>query len=272
MVKVFICIPTLVKAGAERFVTELASKIDKREVDVSVVVTNHLDKNTAFYNQLNKVGIDVFDVSDKSYFKEFVKIRNLLKEYKPEIVHTNVGSALHMLIPTWMQGRKVKHIFTAHSMGYRIFSGFKKKIMQIAFKTRIVIPVAICDTVKKSICESYNLAESMVPCVYNGVDTTKFAPKEQYCADGITRFVSVGTLYELKNHSMLIEAFNIVRKKCDNVKLTIVGGGVLYGDLMQQIKNLNLENSFEHELSTFSKYYDMYKKEFEFLWNSSTPI
>ena len=37
-------------------------------------------------------------------------------------------------------------------------------------------------------------------------------------------------------------------------------------------KNLNLENSFEHELSTFSKYYDMYKKEFEFLWNSSTPI
>ncbi len=37
-------------------------------------------------------------------------------------------------------------------------------------------------------------------------------------------------------------------------------------------KNLNLENSFEHELSAFSKYYNIYKREFEFLWESSIPL
>lgn len=37
-------------------------------------------------------------------------------------------------------------------------------------------------------------------------------------------------------------------------------------------QNLNLENSFEHELSSFSKYYGMYQREFEFLWESSTPV
>lgn len=36
--------------------------------------------------------------------------------------------------------------------------------------------------------------------------------------------------------------------------------------------NTNLDKSFEHELSSFSKYYDIYQKEFEFLWNASTPI
>lgn len=37
-------------------------------------------------------------------------------------------------------------------------------------------------------------------------------------------------------------------------------------------QNMNLEKSFEHELSSFSKYYGIYQKEFEFLWNASTPI
>ncbi|MBQ3075607.1 MAG: toll/interleukin-1 receptor domain-containing protein [Clostridia bacterium] len=37
-------------------------------------------------------------------------------------------------------------------------------------------------------------------------------------------------------------------------------------------QNMNLENSFEHELSSFSKYYEIYQKEFEFLWESATSL
>jgi hypothetical protein len=37
-------------------------------------------------------------------------------------------------------------------------------------------------------------------------------------------------------------------------------------------QNMNLENSFEHELSSFSKYYSIYQKEFDFLWDASTPL
>ena len=37
-------------------------------------------------------------------------------------------------------------------------------------------------------------------------------------------------------------------------------------------QNMNLDNSYEHELSSFSKYYKLYQNEFEFLWNSSSPI
>ncbi len=37
-------------------------------------------------------------------------------------------------------------------------------------------------------------------------------------------------------------------------------------------QNMNLEKSFEHELSSFSKYYEIYQNEFEFLWKSSTPL
>ncbi len=37
-------------------------------------------------------------------------------------------------------------------------------------------------------------------------------------------------------------------------------------------QNMNLDNAFEHELSSFSKYYGIYQREFEFLWNASTPL
>lgn len=37
-------------------------------------------------------------------------------------------------------------------------------------------------------------------------------------------------------------------------------------------QNMNLEKSFEHEISAFSKYYELYQDEFEFLWNSSKPL
>ena len=37
-------------------------------------------------------------------------------------------------------------------------------------------------------------------------------------------------------------------------------------------QNTNLENSFEHELSAFSKYYTIYQQEFEFLWNAATSL
>lgn len=37
-------------------------------------------------------------------------------------------------------------------------------------------------------------------------------------------------------------------------------------------QNLNLDNAYEHELSSFSKYYDVYQKEFEYLWNESCEL
>ena len=241
MKTVLICIPMLNNAGAQRFVTELAINLDRQRFRAIVVTTSRSLPESEFHRQLVDGGIEVKDVSDGNYLKEIKNIRALLKQYSPDIVHSNIGSALHVLVPVWMQGKKTVHIFTAHSMGYRIFTGAKKKLMQFAFKTCKIIPVGICDTVKKSICESYGLSEDKVPCVYNGVDTEKFTPKESYCKDGLVNFISVGTLYGLKNHSMLIDAFSIVRKSAENVKLTIVGGGELHSALDEQIRALGLE-------------------------------
>lgn len=244
MKQVFLCIPTLASAGAERFVTELACNIDQKRYIPTVLITKHLDPESAFYHKLKEKKIRVINVGDCPYIKTIKKTISLLKNEKPEIIHTNVGAALHMLPPQLLSLTKARHLFTIHSMGYRIFRGIKKGIIYICFKTRSIIPVAICDTVKKSIEETYRLPATEIECVYNGVDTTLFKKTTETQGRPFT-FVSVGTLYHIKNHELLIDAFRIVFEKYNCARLVIVGDGELREVLEAKVEGYGLKSNIQ---------------------------
>lgn len=239
---IFLCIPTLRNAGAERFVTELACTINRERYSVHVVVTGIFEANTAFYQKLIDEEIEVVDATANNYVKQIAIIRKLLRHYKPVIVHSNVSSALHIILPLALSGVKAKHLFTTHSMGYRIFAGIKKKLMGFCFSRSIVVPVAICDTVKKSLEEAYGLPEKKIECVYNGVDTDRFN-KKSIKEDSVFTFVCVGTLYHIKNHAMLIESFKYVKDKINSTKLVLVGDGELRKELELQVDRLELTDN-----------------------------
>ena len=256
MQKIFIAIPTLKSGGAEKFATELACNINREKFECSVVVTRDLDETSAFYEKLINSKIRVVDISDSNYIKEILNAVKLIRKERPSIIHTNVGAALHMLAPIILSGTKCTHLFTAHSMGYRIFAGFKKRIINICFKKKLIIPVGICDTVKQSLVEAYHLKSSEVECVYNGVDTNIFYPADKKIDDSKVVFISTGTLYHIKNHEFLINAFALVHKKFDNTMLRIIGDGVLREQLENQVKELGLSNSvvFEGNQSDVGQY------------------
>ena len=242
---VFMCIPTLASAGAERFVTELACNLDRKLYNPIVVITNRLDRNSYFYSKLIRHGIEVVDVSNKNYFIEICNAVSVLKKYKPDIVHTNVGAVLHMLIPMALSGKSIPHLFTTHSMGYRLFAGIKKKIIRFCFKHRIVIPVAICDTVRQSIIDEFKLPIKDVEMVYNGVDTREFTPNSPHNSQVV--FINVGTLYKIKNQSLLINAFSILHKKHPETKLRFVGDGELREQLFNEVVENGIQDSVVFE-------------------------
>ena len=256
MKKIMICIPTLASAGAERFATELACNIDRERFEPIIMVTAKLDENSAFYKKLLSKNVRIYDFGNCGYKSKIWKIRNVIRKEKPSIIHTNVGAALHMLLPILLSFTNAKHLFTTHSMGYRIFTGYKKRIMQFCFHAKIVIPVAICDTVKQSLVEAYGLKNKNIECVYNGVDTDLFHPSETERGDSNTVFVSTGTLYHIKNHKLLIDAFSIVHRNNPNTMLRIIGDGELKSDLVDQVKSLNLESAvkFEGNQSDVARY------------------
>lgn len=236
---IFLCVPTLINAGAQRFVTELACSINKDKYHVYVVVTGIYDTKDVFFQRLVNEGIDVIDATASNYIKQVIILIKYLRLYKPTIVHSNVSSAMHVIIPIALSGIKLKHLFTTHSMGDRIFTGLRKKVMKILFNKGIVIPVAICDIVKKSLEEAYDLSENKIECVYNGVNTQLFVKRLKKNDEEFT-FVSVGTLYHIKNQELLIDAFARVKNEVDNVKLVLVGDGDMRNTLITKVDKLGL--------------------------------
>lgn len=239
-----LCIPSLTIAGAERFVTELACALDKGKFNPFVLVTKKYDTNAAFYKLLKNEGIEIIDGTAKSYLKQIFKLHKILRIYKPSIVHSNVSSVLYMVLPLALSGIKTKHIFTVHSMGQRIFSGIKQIIVRWCFRHTIIVPVAICDVVKKSIVDTYEISESDVECVFNGVDTKAFKKNENIFS-GIFTFIIVGTLYHIKNHDLLLRSFKLVNDLYPNTKLVVVGDGELKNELILTTKSLGIERSVD---------------------------
>lgn len=74
-----------------------------------------------------------------------------------------------------------------------------------------------------------------------GVDTDQFTPGTE-APDG-PQFLFVGRFVPAKNLTTLIDAFATVREHCPEAKLTLVGDGPLWDDVVKRIQTNDLENA-----------------------------
>lgn len=261
MKKVFLCIPTLATAGAEKFVVDLASNINNKAFDVSVIVTYKLN-STDLYKKLLSEKIKVINLGyEKNRLKTIIELTKLFLKERPDVVHANVGSLQYVALPAFLSGVK-KKLFTVHSMAYRIAGGRMKRIYNFAFHYFGFKPVGISQIVTESIIQEYGMQSDLVATVNNGIDIQKFAP-EASKMDGDITFINVGTLYYIKNQKYLIECFYEVHKANPKTKLIIVGDGELREELDGLIRKLNLENAVslvgnQNDVAPYLKCSDIY--------------
>jgi len=119
--------------------------------------------------------------------------------------------------------------------------GLQRIVRKIAFFIVGVKPVAISNIVAESIGNIYGMRRDKLTTVCNGVVCSRYAlPRKR--SDRV-RLISVGSLYAVKNFSFLIDCFAAVRKKFENIHLTLVGDGVQRQALEAQICRLGLEKA-----------------------------
>lgn len=190
-------------------------------------------------------------------FKAYFEIRKIIKEYKPDIVHTHAAKA-------GMLGRIAAHHeqvpVIIHTFHGNVFDGYFGKIKSSIIKvierylssvsTRII---AISSQQKKDLVHKYKIAnDDKVEVIPLGFDLEKFsidqpAKREQFrkqlnlqehdIAIGI-----IGRLTSIKNHDLFFEAFSIAKKKYQsNLKAIIVGDGELREALLEKCTSLNLK-------------------------------
>jgi glycosyltransferase involved in cell wall biosynthesis len=191
--------------------------------------------------------------TDRQAYK---KIKKIIEEFKPDIVHTHASKAGAL-------GRKaafacnvsvVVHTYHGHVF-HSYFSKWKTTLIKfiekkLANKTTAIITIS--DTQKKEICEIHKIADSdktyVIPL---GFDLTKFNTnreekrlntREKFgVKDDEIAIAIIGRITKIKNHTFFLDVIEklLLENSSLKIKVFIVGDGDLTATISQRAQNLN---------------------------------
>lgn len=184
------------------------------------------------------------------------KIKKVLKEEKPDIVHTH--ASLSARIATKLYG-KCKIIFTKHC-DFPISSKYKYKIVRwITKKINNLLTnkiIATSELAKENLVKQ-GIEEALIETVLNAVDGYNELGKEEKCKirkkynlseeDIVVGYLA--RIEELKGHKYLIEAAKKIKdmskeqKELEKYKFLIMGSGSYEETARNLVKELNLEDT-----------------------------
>lgn len=197
----------------------------------------------------------------------FKKIQNIIKEFKPDIVHTHAAKAgaLGRRAAYKMGVNQIYHTFHGHVF-HSYFGNFKTRIFKkieknLAKKSTKII--AISEIQKSELSKIHKICpEKKIEVIPLGFDLEKFNTdkdykriefrkkwnlKENEIAIGI-----IGRLVPIKNHKFFVDAIQEVLKNSKvPIRAFIVGDGEEKHNIINYIKNKNLDFSLNYNPATF---------------------
>lgn len=177
----------------------------------------------------------------------------LLRQLRPDIVHTRNLSGLDALLPARLAGIKTLH--SEHGFDVDNLHG---QAVRPALLRRLHAPlvhhyVTVSKDLRRLMTEHWGVAASRVTQIYNGVDTERFCPGGPHRRDvlpptlqGGNVFVigTVGRVRPIKDQSTLLRAFAaLLARRPDwrsRLRLAVVGDGPQLGPLKAMAQDLGI--------------------------------
>ena len=238
---------TLDIGGLEKCVANMCESQDKREVLSSVVC---LDRIGTIGDVLREKGYRV-DLLKRKGGLDFKLVRNLkgyLVNNSIDIVHSHSGCMLYATLA----GKLANARAVIHTDHGRHFPERRVVVIEELFSSLFIdriIPVS--EELKNYLWKKLRFPRKKLEYISNGIDTETFF-KRVWKEKGseIRRQIGVnndefligtiGRVTQVKNQSLLIEAFNHVLKRHKNCKLLIIGNGPELHNLRKLAKNLEI--------------------------------
>lgn len=241
-VKIVQIVPALEIGGLERVVINLAEKINSKNYNVVICC---LEGKGDLRAEAERKGIRVIS-ADKRPGKDFLlplRLASILKNENARIVHThNSGPLLYGTLAAKIAQIPVV-INTKHGRERRV-----KNNLICRLNDRIV---TISEDAKKELLKVVKLRIDKVEVIYNGIDERSYSKGKNTISEikkGLKIAHSdlvVGTIGRLspeKDHFTLLLAFSELSRASDNVKLIVVGDGLLRRDLEAKCSELGIKD------------------------------
>lgn len=250
--------PDLDLAGAETMCEALTIELAKKNENEIAIICFY-SRETEITKRLEKIGIKIYYLNKKNGFdfSTILKMKKVINEYKPTIVHTHRYALEYAYLAIKLSKYKnVKIVHTIHNIANKESTSggisFRKKFMS----KKQVTYVGITEIVKESICELYNISSDTVPVIYNGINLKKCIRKNNYKT--CKKILHVGRFFEQKNHKFLIQIFEQLLKKDQEFELYLVGDGENKNEIESYVKENKIKNVFF--VGTVSDSYEIMNK------------
>lgn len=218
---------------------------------------------TNFIKRLRGDDVEVFALHKKEgldlgVYKRFY---SLVKQLKPDIVHTRNLGALEYAFIAKLAGVKVVH--GEHGRGVTELSGEVKRYIYFRRSSRLVVDkyIALSRDLENWLVEKINLPHYKLSQIYNGVDadlfrvyktdlaTAQYTHPNSQGDNGLVEKFSIGTVGRLqseKNQETLIRAFKYLLDSCNHsnryqLELLMVGDGPDRSKLESLVVKLGLK-------------------------------
>ncbi len=215
---------------------------------------------------LNDLGIEPVRIAEMHRpvnpildFQAYTKIKKLIREFKPHIVHTHASKAgaLGRRAAAYLKVPVVVHTFHGHVFDAyfnRMQSNFYVRLERhLAAKTDAI--VTLSENQRFDISEKFKICEpEKVSIIPLGFDLTRFnedremkrhsfRQKYQIAEDEIAIGI-IGRLVPVKNHSLFVRALSdIIRNSEKKIRAFIVGDGESRNQIMKELAGLKISYS-----------------------------
>lgn len=197
------------------------------------------------------------DVGLKNDRAAYKKIKQIIKTFKPDIIHTHASKAGAIGRTAGIAYGKAKMVHTFHGHVFHSYFGklktnvYKNIERTLALKTDKI--VAISNRQKLELSKKYRIcSEDKIEVIPLGFDLNKFNNNQEQKRTDFRREYNIdqneiaigiiGRLVPIKNHKLFIKAINNIITRTDkSIRAFIVGDGSERESLKQYTKELGLD-------------------------------
>ena len=233
-------------SGAEESLCQLVRKVDPNRFDKLAVV----GMPSRFERELESAGARTLTLGDGFFdptVKNFIVVRNLIDQLKPDLIHLNGSDGLPFL---WNAVEKkipiVLHVRNGALLPFKEYAETATALIAVSRFLR--------DDVLR-----YAVESDRVHVVYDEADTEYFRPgvcdrnavRTKFGLAGDAKvIVMVARFAQNKRHDLMLDAFQQVRDQVPEARLVlkgeVYGEDAYYDRIRKRIEELNSDNSILH--------------------------
>ena len=215
--------------GLENGVVNLINSLGNEEYTHSIVTLK--GHNADFAARIKTANVKYYDLAkrDGNDLGIFWLMNQLLKQLKPDILHTRNTATLEMQLVGWWRRVKLR-IHGEHGWDVNDMHGQNLTYQRLRKLLKPIIHeyIALSKEARDYLLDIIKVKPQRLNHICNGVDKTKFSTKGAPTNTSPFIIGCVGRLEHVKNHVLLAEAFVIVSQKTQgkvDIQLQLVGEG-----------------------------------------------